>query len=307
MEKSKIENIFNECLENLISGKETVEQCLQRYPDQARELEPLLHTALSLNEAVDIKPAPEVKARIRDNLQRKMAEAGVPRRASWFSLQPRWALSAVAIMLIFVIGGSAVLAADSSMPGSPFYPVKLLTENISLKLAGSDAQKVELSLTFADRRITEMNYMLENGTSNAARVDEVSNSYIAYVNQVSNFNYSGQAQAETVLGTASAETSAQESTEPPTVTSGITATPPPETQKSTEPPPEITLEIPPERTADASLQAGSSEEYKLNSMIQYYAYNHPKQLEKWLKDPSIPESYKITIRRMLQDVQNLKR
>ena len=38
-------NILDECLESLLTGQETVEQCLQRYPEYAAELEPLLRTA----------------------------------------------------------------------------------------------------------------------------------------------------------------------------------------------------------------------------------------------------------------------
>jgi hypothetical protein len=315
MEKSKIENIFNECLENLISGKETIEQCLKRYPDQAGELEPLLRTAVSLNKAVDIEPAPETKARIRYNLQRKIAETGVPRKPSWFSLQPRWALSAVAIMFMFVVGGSTFLFADSSMPGSLLYPVKLFTENLSIKLAGSDTAKAELSLTFADRRIDEMDYMLQNSTYNEARVDEVSNSYIAYVDSVNTLTYGSEANTSSSMEAAGTQN--EEAATSPRLTSGAATTSPSESEKSTESteppevvtgsvPPQISLAVPPDESADASLQPVNNEQYELYNKILYYADKHPKKLEKWLDDPGVPEQYKIMIRRMLADVKNLK-
>jgi hypothetical protein len=38
----EFDNIFNECMERLLAGGETIEQCLQRYPAYAKELEPLL-------------------------------------------------------------------------------------------------------------------------------------------------------------------------------------------------------------------------------------------------------------------------
>ena len=44
MKNSELENILDECLERLVKG-ETVEQCLQRYPEQAAQLELLLRTA----------------------------------------------------------------------------------------------------------------------------------------------------------------------------------------------------------------------------------------------------------------------
>jgi len=305
MERSRIENIFNECLEKLLTGTETVEQCLGRYPDQAKELEPLLRTAMSVNKAIDVKPTAELKARIRYNLQLKMAEAGKPRRASWFSLQPRWALTAVAVALVFVIGGGTFLAADSSMPGSPLYPVKLFTENLSLKLAGSDAEKAELSLTFADRRVAEMNYMLENGTSSTERVDIVSGNYIDNVNRVNNITSGEQGEALTTMATTEAQ---REEAATDNTSGGAAATsPPPEkATEPTSPAPEITLAIPPTGAADSTLQAETGQADELTKMIEYYAFNHPKQLEKWLKDPTIPEQYKITIRRMLADLKTLK-
>ncbi len=305
MERSKIENIFNECLEKLLAGTETVEQCLGRYPDQAKELEPLLRTAMSVNKAIDVKPTAELKARIRYNLQLKMAEVGKPRRASWFSLQPRWALAAVTMMLVFVIGGSTFIAADSSMPGSPLYPVKLFTENISLKLAGSDAEKAELSLAFADRRVVEMNYMLENGTSSTERVEVVSSNYIDNVNRVNNITSGEQGEALTTMVSTEAQ---REETATDNTSGGAstTSTPPEKAAEPTSPAPEITLTTPPTGAADSTLQEETDEADDLTKMIEYYAFNHPKQLEKWLKDPTIPEQYKIIIRRMLADLKILR-
>jgi Domain of unknown function (DUF5667) len=302
MAKSKFEIILNECLEKLLTGTGTVEQCLQQYPDYAEELEPLLRTAVSVNKAVDIKPGPELKARVRYNLQLKMAEVGQPRRASWLSLQPRWAMAMVAIMLVFVLGGGAVLASNSSMPGSLLYPVKILTENISIKLAGTDIEKAELSLTFADRRVGEMNYMMENGKYNSEKLEAIANRYIGYVERVSSL----YAEEQTVSLMGSAMRQAPYVTPAP---EGA-ATAPSDSQKTlTEqtPPPEVTLSIPPEETSESSEQKSSVEKQdELNKMITYYTYHHPQQLEKWLDNPNVPEQNKLAIRRMIQNVKGLE-
>ena len=62
-------NILDECLESLLTGQETVEQCLQRYPEYAAELEPLLRTALIMNKAVDVKPSVDFRAKARYQMQ----------------------------------------------------------------------------------------------------------------------------------------------------------------------------------------------------------------------------------------------
>ncbi|MDO9333869.1 MAG: DUF5667 domain-containing protein [Dehalococcoidales bacterium] len=306
MEKYKFETIFNECLEKLLTGTETVEQCLQRYPNYAQELEPLLRTAVSVNKAVDIKPSPELKARVRYKLQLKMAEAGKPRHASWLSVQPRWAMSMIAVMLVFVMGGGAVLAADSSIPGSLLYPVKILTENISIKFAGSDVEKAELSMAFADRRVNEMNHMMESGKFNSKDVEAIASRYIGYVDQVSSLSLGEQ--TAPLMGVAMMQApSTAPAPEAP-------ATAPTETQKALverAPAPEIKLEIPGEDTAvvsEPSAQNYAVEGWdKLNQMIMFYAYYHPKQLEKWLESPKVPEQHKPAIRRMIQDLKDLER
>jgi hypothetical protein len=305
MEKSKFETILNECLEKLLTGTESVEQCLQRYPNEAKELEPLLRTAMSVNKAVDIKPSPELKARVRYKLQLKMADVGKPKRVSWLSVQPRWAMSLIAVMLVFVLGGSAVLAGDSSMPGSPLYPVKILTENLSLKFAGSDVEKAELSLTFADRRVEEMNQMMESGTFNSKDVEAVANRYIGYIDQVSSLS----SEEQTVSATGMAMMQAP-SVAPVPETSATAPTEPEKTLREGAPVPEITLEIPGEDTAvvsETSAQNYALEGWdKLNQTIMYYAYYHPQQLEKWLESPEVPEQYKPAIRRMIQDLKDLE-
>lgn len=303
MEKYKFETIFNECLEKLLTGTETVEQCLQRYPNYAQELEPLLRTAVSVNKAVDIKPSPELKARVRYKLQLKMAEAGKPKRASWLSVQPRWAMSMMAVMLVFVLGGSAVLAADSSRPGSPLYPVKILTENISIKFAGSDVEKAELSMAFADRRVEEMNHVMESGRFNSKDVEAIASRYIGYVDQVSSLSLGEQ--TAPLMGVAMMQAP---STAPAPEASATTPTETQKTLSERAPAPEITEEDSAEVTSEPPPENVSAEGWdKLNRMIMYYAYSHPKQLEKWLESPKVPEQHKPAIRRMIQDLKDLER
>jgi len=66
-------------------------------------------------------------------------------------------------MLVFVLGGGTALAANGSMPGNPLYTIKIATENLSIRLTGSAEKKAELYVTLADRRVTEMTWMVDNG------------------------------------------------------------------------------------------------------------------------------------------------
>ncbi len=180
MENNKQFNtILDECLERLLTGQETVEQCLQRYPEYATKLEPLLKTATIVKKAIDIEPSADFRTKARYQLEAIMAESKTPRRAVRFA--PRWAIAVCAVMLVFVLGGSTVLAANGSMPGNPLYAVKLATENLSIKLAGSVEKKAELYVTLANRRVTEMAWMVNNNKTRnleaaATRLDNYYNS-----------------------------------------------------------------------------------------------------------------------------------
>ena len=156
----QFDNILNDCLERLITGQETVEQCLQRYPEYAKELEPLLRTAALMNKAVDVKPSEDFRARARYQMQLKMAESKAPRRVT--RAVPRWAIAVCTVMLVFVLGGGTVLASEGSMPGNPLYAVKLAAENVQLKLTLSQDKKAELYVAMANERVDEMTWMVNN-------------------------------------------------------------------------------------------------------------------------------------------------
>ena len=154
------DNIFNECMEHLLAGEETVGQCLQRYPAYAKELEPLLRTVVLMHKVADVKPSEEFRARARYQMQLKMAQSATPPRIT--RRVPRWAIAACTAMLVFVLGGGAVLAAQNVMPGNILYAVKLSTETLQLKLAGSTESKTEQYIAMANERITEMAWMVNN-------------------------------------------------------------------------------------------------------------------------------------------------
>jgi len=165
MRKSKkFDNILNECLERLLVKGETIEQCLESYPEQANELEPLLQTALAAKEASATQPRPEFKARARYQFRSALLEMKTKKsRHFLLGWQPRW-VTAIAIVLVLLLAGSGtVVAAGNSMPDEPLYPVKLATENVRLRLTPSELGKAQLYANFANKRVLEIARMAEKG------------------------------------------------------------------------------------------------------------------------------------------------
>ncbi len=172
MEKAgEFNNILDDCLERLLFKGETIERCLQSYPEYAADIEPLLQTAMATKQALAIQPHPEFKTRARYQFHSALQQVK-PRRAWLFrGWQPQWAM-VVAIILIFLLAGSGtVAAANGSMPDEALYPVKLATEQVWLALTPSTIGKAELNVNLADRRMVEIARMVnKNRTEHLERV-----------------------------------------------------------------------------------------------------------------------------------------
>lgn len=74
---------------------------------------------------------------------------------------------AMLLVVVFgmVFGGSGVTlaAAQGSLPGDMLYPVKLLSEQVRLRITDSDAEVAQLSLELANRRTEEIRMLLTAG------------------------------------------------------------------------------------------------------------------------------------------------
>jgi hypothetical protein len=163
MKDKEFDNILDECLERIVLGGETLEQCLERYPEQADELKPLLETVLAVKEASAVEPRPDFKARARYQFRSALGEKAAPKRRPFFGWLPRWATALSIVLVVLLAGGGTVVAAANSMPDSILYPVKLATEEVRLAFTPSQLGKARLCSGFADERVAEIVYMAEKG------------------------------------------------------------------------------------------------------------------------------------------------
>ncbi|HEX7475770.1 MAG TPA: DUF5667 domain-containing protein [Dehalococcoidales bacterium] len=169
-------DILNTCLDRLFKG-ETIERCLQDYPEQARELEPLLRTADAARVASTIQPQAEFKAKARYEFQAAVHEM-VAKKRNKFSFnwlpqwrwQSGWAIALIAFLVVVIGGGGTIAAASYSMPDSALYSFKLVTERVQLAVASSDISKAELNARFANRRTEEIGYMASKGNPQEVQI-----------------------------------------------------------------------------------------------------------------------------------------
>jgi hypothetical protein len=161
-----IDQIFNECLDAILSGQKTVADCLDLYPKHAAELEGLLLTSLQISKAAAIAPPPGARMRIRYALGERAAE--LARRGSrpapfWRS---GWANAVATFVLgLSLAGGGVAYAASGSMPDEALYPLKLDMEQVLVGITFSTDAKIELYAALNDRRVGEIVYLAGKGDS----------------------------------------------------------------------------------------------------------------------------------------------
>ena len=250
-----LENILDECLERLIRG-ETVGQCLESYPEQALELEPLLRTAQVARKASAITPRAEFKARARyefrsvlhDELSQQTRPVSIFKRG--------WVVALMVVGIVMVSGGGTALAAGNSMPDSPLYPVKLATEQIQLALTPSDVGKAELCAALADRRVVEIIYLADKGDAQqmetvTQRLDERLTTLASLVSSGGEETVAVEEAPRMLTEEPATVPSAQTS---PTETVPVSPTAPAEATAPTQPP---TVATPTPSGGDASMEAES--------------------------------------------------
>ena len=177
---NRIEEILASCIEDIREGKSTLESCLERYSSVREKIEPLLRIALSIQEPPDIKPSGAFKTRARVELiERINAEKGAEKslgsilgninRPIFDSRLIRILYSSFAVlMVIALLGAGTAYASQDSLPGDNLYSIKLGTENFRRLLENGDEAKVELELSFAETRLTEIEKSARNDISKTA-------------------------------------------------------------------------------------------------------------------------------------------
>ncbi len=163
-----ISALLAECSDMILAGV-SVAACLERYPEQASELEPLLRAVSSVRELTPVPPrSPVVAARSRGIFMSQVAR--LQRRGA---ARPWWQailnpgptaphtrpVGLFAILLIVIISGifitGSVTLAASALPGDLLFGVKTGTENVRLFFTFDDEAREDLEAVYGQRRVDE--------------------------------------------------------------------------------------------------------------------------------------------------------
>lgn len=161
------EEIIIAALDDLEQGQ-TIEATLDRYPQQADELRPILEAAAGLSAAA---PPPSAQAR-QASRQAFLAEAQRLRNAARPAHSPApwrrffYRLTALALFALF-LGIVFIPPSADAIPGDLLYPVKRTVETVQLQLA-APAERDLLRAEFEKERNHEVYEMLDLGRNGQA-------------------------------------------------------------------------------------------------------------------------------------------
>ncbi|WP_376788538.1 hypothetical protein [Thermoflexus sp.] len=164
MKDLSFEELLARCLEEMAAGAD-IEQVVARYPAYAAELRPLLEAALRLRGIPVPPPRPQA---IRQGRARVIAWSRPSRASGWGWLRGRrWvsALLTAGLILALLFGGGAlgVQAAEASLPGDPFYGLKLWKESLELTWAEWHGDPAPVLVRQLERRSEEMEMLQRQG------------------------------------------------------------------------------------------------------------------------------------------------
>jgi hypothetical protein len=174
---NKFEDILAQCIDDIKSGKASIEDCLDSYPSMRGQLDPLLRIALGIRKPPDVKPSPAFKMKARVRLMDQIHGRQVATRWPWsrygsqakpatyirrFSTSLAGVILAIAVAVLGLGAGTAY-ASQASLPGDTLYRIKLATEQAGMMLVGDDVARAERALSFANKRVREMEALVEEG------------------------------------------------------------------------------------------------------------------------------------------------
>lgn len=162
------EELLEICLE-MASRGEDWKEFLSGYPDDSQEVEELVILVREVREASGSAEdsAPGASAALlrlgRELAKRELQKEETAHRKWGWLWGSAWAKAAFAGIVMLILGASSVELSARTVPGNFLYPLKILTERVRFALTSDLEERVELRLTFSERRLSEVVKTLKEG------------------------------------------------------------------------------------------------------------------------------------------------
>lgn len=184
--------ILNDCLDAVLDGSRSVDDCLAAYPEYADlltlDLRAAALTARLKSPQMRESSVDALEARLRAQMQ--AAGLTQPSRSKVIPFRPPLGLSrtAAALIVAFIIlfgsGGGVIAASSDSLPGEPLYGVKRIWESVIVALASLTGWFDDVWLQVAETRLNEALEMSARGQLTADMLRDVERATAAAANHL---------------------------------------------------------------------------------------------------------------------------
>ena len=164
------------CLDQVLDGRWTLEDCLVNYPEYQAELESLIPLSQHLRAAATIRPRPAFRRGARRRLERRLETRRhtdpISALVSAWRRRPALSLALGAAALFLVIFGASlglIRVADAAMPGDPLYQIDLHLERVQVSLSRDSQTRSRLQLNHARERLDEASTLAQLGQPTLAQ------------------------------------------------------------------------------------------------------------------------------------------
>ncbi|HEY3117025.1 MAG TPA: hypothetical protein VGK54_09805 [Chloroflexota bacterium] len=173
------DQVLADCLDEMMSGRQTLEECLTTHPGIADELRPLLEIAQSLAYPAAAEPDPSFRSRGRlmlaEALDDRVAVPSHSFRGVWTAWVGNWgmlprasarmaAAAAAALVLIGAVGVGSIYASQDALPGEPLYLVKATFEGLARAATEAGESLTAVAALIQPRRATDAAQAAPPGT-----------------------------------------------------------------------------------------------------------------------------------------------
>lgn len=160
-------NALTECIDALMAGERTLDDCLAAYPQFASRLKPDLQMVLLTQRL----KSPRLKTNQLDALEYQLRGRMMRKPSRQFRKVigfpvPAVSRTAAAILILFLVligsGGGVVAASADSNPGDDLYPVKRAWESVIIAFYNLTGVPEDIWVQLAETRLTEVRILSEN-------------------------------------------------------------------------------------------------------------------------------------------------
>jgi hypothetical protein len=184
--KRDIQQVLDECVESMLNGTATLEECVSRLGNEMRaEVEPMLFAVQRVVKDADVKPN-EIKKQSGKTVfmaavDQKRWESGIEREVlldKKIGKDHYLLLKRLAVMMgaIIALSGATVAMASESIPGNLLYPVKRAVENAKINMTPEGGNKRLLYMQAAENRMDELEKLEKDDANYAVAMQDMAES-----------------------------------------------------------------------------------------------------------------------------------